>query len=199
MVNTAFNLQNKNKIKGDYAEFGVFKGKTFLEACKAAGKLDVRDMKFWAFDSFQGLPEVKGKDKDGAFYTGEFSYPRNQFVRNLRRYGVDLDSVEIVEGFYEETLTNTENPKELPERIAIAWIDCDLYESTVPVLEFLTNRIVDGGVIIFDDWFCFSSRPDKGEQLACCEWLERNPEFHLSEYQKFHWAGNSFIVNRNAT
>ena len=34
--------------------------------------------------------------------------------------------------------------------VAVAWVDCDLYESTQPVLEFLTGRLQDGSLIFFD-------------------------------------------------
>jgi O-methyltransferase len=78
--------------------------------------------------------------------------------------------------------------------IAFAWIDCDLYDSTVPVLDFLSNKLVDNAVIAFDDWFCLDGKG--GEQRAAKEWLERNPGFSLLPYQTFHWAGQSFIFHR---
>ena len=37
--------------------------------------------------------------------------------------------------------------------INLALIDADLYVSTVPVLNFITDLLVDGGIIIFDDFF----------------------------------------------
>jgi O-methyltransferase len=48
----------------------------------------------------------------------------------------------------------------------VIWVDCDLYESTVPVLDFITEYIQDGTVIIFDDWYSFRADPDRGEQKA---------------------------------
>ena len=37
-------------------------------------------------------------------------------------------------------------------RAAIVMIDCDLYESTVTVLAFLTPLVAQGTIIIFHDW-----------------------------------------------
>jgi hypothetical protein len=88
-------------------------------------------------------------------------------------------------------------PRADRHRIAVAWVDCDLYESTVPVLDFLTTQLQDGAVLVFDDWFCFHGRPDRGEQRACREWLDANPEISLVPYRDFHWAGRSFLVNRD--
>lgn len=196
MINMAFAYLNNNKLFGDYAEFGVYTGKTFIEAFRAGEAIGRPDMNYWAFDSFQGLPEVKNQDEGGPFYTGEFSFSKREFTQNLIRYKVDLRRVEMIEGYYDQTLELTSSVSKLPKSVAIAWVDCDLYESTVPVLNYLGNVLVDGAVIIFDDWFCFNGRRDRGEQLACREWLDRNPTFQLTEYQKYHWGGNSFIFNR---
>jgi len=195
MINMAFGYCANNKIDGDYAEFGVFKGHTTIEAWKAAYRHGLSKMNFWVFDSFQGLPEVGGADEHGPFESGEFSFDRTGFERNLKGQNVDLERFHIVPGFFETSL-----PAIRPERkFSVVWIDCDLYESTVPVLEWLTDKLVDGAVICFDDWFAFSGRPDKGEQRATSEWLASNPEIGLMPYRDFHWAGKSFLYHKNTT
>jgi O-methyltransferase len=80
------------------------------------------------------------------------------------------------------------------ERIAVAWIDCDLYESTVPVLKFITPHLCVGSVIVFDDWRCYRNHPDFGEQRACREWLEANPGIKLRELLSFGWNGIAFTI-----
>jgi hypothetical protein len=191
MINMAFGYVSNNKISGDYAEFGVFKGHTTIEAWKGAHRHGLNDMHFRLFDSFEGLPYVKGHDSNGPFETGEFRCSRKDFESNLKRFGVDLDRVEITDGFFDQTLRDSTSSL----KIAVAWIDCDLYESTVPVLNWLTDKLVDGAVICFDDWYTFSGRPDKGEQRACAEWLEANPKLRLLPYREFHWAGKAFLVH----
>lgn len=94
--------------------------------------------------------------------------------------------VTIVEGFFEDTL-RPERRGSIPlEQVAIAWVDCDLYASTVPVLDYLADRLPDGAVIVFDDWYHFKARPDRGQQLACSEWLVARPDLRL---RQFHRAG----------
>jgi hypothetical protein len=193
MINMAFGYCANNKIRGDYAEFGVFKGHTTIEAWKAAYRHGLSEMIFRLFDSFEGLPEVGGHDTGGPFETGEFSNSRDDFESRLKRFGVNMDRVKITPGFFDKTLPNSE----AASGIAVAWIDCDLYESTVPVLNWLTDKLVDGAVICFDDWYTFNARPDKGEQRACSEWLEANPGFSLMPYREFHWAGKSFLLHRD--
>jgi len=76
----------------------------------------------------------------------------------------------------------------------VAWIDCDLYDSTVPVLEYLAPRLTVGSVVVFDDWRCYRNHPDFGEQRACREWLQRNPRLSLRELLSFGWNGIAFTV-----
>jgi O-methyltransferase len=189
----AFAYAHSEEIAGDYAEFGVWQGRTFVEAWRIGTKLS-GDRRYFAFDSFEGLPESAGIDATGRFETSEFSFSRQSFEARLRRARVPAADVEIVEGFYDQTLAPG---NQVPlEQVAIAWIDCDLYSSTVPVLEFLAPRLSQGAVVLFDDWFCFKGDPDKGEAKATAEWLERNPQLSLVPWRQFNWAGQAFILRR---
>jgi O-methyltransferase len=191
MLNDAFAFTRNEDVAGDYAEFGVLDGRTFVEAWRAAERWRADDVNLHAYDSFEGLPSISGPDKPGPFTSGQFRVSRGVFERALRVARVPDDRVTITGGFFEDSLLAAPH-----HTIAIAWVDCDLYESTVPVLDFLTDQLQDGAVLIFDDWFCFRSRPDRGEQRACAEWLDRNPGLALRTYRDFHWAGRSFVVNR---
>lgn len=189
----AFAYAHSEEVAGDYAEFGVWQGRTFVEAWRVGTKLS-RDRRYFAFDSFEGLPESEGIDDTGRWEASEFSFARQAFEARLRRAKVPPGEVEIVEGFYDETLAPGNS---IPlEQVAIAWIDCDLYASTVPVLEFLTPRLSQGAIVLFDDWFCFQGDPDKGEAKATAEWLERNPHLSLVPWRQFNWAGQAFILRR---
>ncbi|OLC53552.1 MAG: hypothetical protein AUH85_14020 [Chloroflexi bacterium 13_1_40CM_4_68_4] len=197
MLEMAFELVHNNHVEGDYLEFGVYRGRSFIEAWKAAGRYDARDMRFYAFDSFEGLPAPTGVDAQGPFSEGEFQADRSTFERNLRRHGVDMRRVRVVSGLFQETLS-PENRRALGcRRASVVWIDGDLYASAVPVLDYLSDVLVDGAVLMFDDWYTFNGRPDRGEQLACAQWLKAHPEIRLVVYERFHWGGMAFIVNRD--
>ncbi|MGI8792791.1 MAG: TylF/MycF/NovP-related O-methyltransferase [Acidimicrobiales bacterium] len=194
MISFATSFVTVGGVDGDYLEFGVYQGESFINAWN---ELHGTKRRLFAYDSFAGLPDPDQSevDRDGEFAVGEFAYAQAGFERNLRRAGVDRSRVTIVPGFYEETLRHP--PKEHGvERAAIVWIDCDLYESARLVLDYLTSILVDGAVLIFDDWFCFRARSNKGEQRACAEWLERNQHLEVVPYRDFHWGGKSFIVHR---
>ncbi len=199
MANWAMSLVTFSQVKGDYLEFGVFEGSAFLNAWDYASAYGRTDMRFFAFDSFRGLPDPARSpvDEGGEFSQGEFACDRPTFEHNLRRGGVDMARVSVVEGFFSDRLTPATREDLRLEAAAVVWIDSDLYQSAVCVLDFITPLVVDGTVLVFDDWHCFHSRPERGEQLACAEWLERNADIRLVHYRDFHWAGRSFIVHRD--
>lgn len=82
------------------------------------------------------------------------------------------------------------------KRVAIAWIDCDIYESTVPVLKFLTPLIDTGTFMAFDDWHSFAGDPHAGQIRATREWLEENKDITLEYYRDFGPSGRIFLVQK---
>lgn len=187
------------QIAGDYLEFGVYLGKTFSYAFQSMAQL-FPEMRFVALDSFEGLPEPKGIDVvenySSGFYAGQFACSRQQFVNNLVLEHVDMERVMIIKGWFDETLqSNDAEGASTINKVAAAWIDCDLYESTVPVLDYLTSRMSVGTVLLFDDWRCYRNLVDCGQQRACSEWLERNPKIKLNDFVDFGFHGKSFTVS----
>lgn len=185
------------QVPGGYLEFGVFEGKTFSYAFEIMARL-FPAMQFVALDSFEGLPEPEGIDaKDNytsGFFKGQFACDQEQFERNLRARGVDMNRVAMIKGWFDSTLSPNSHASRTIEKVAAAWIDCDLYESTVPVLEFLTGRISVGSVLLFDDWRCYRNLPDFGQQRACREWLIANPQISLIDFVDFGFHGRAFTV-----
>jgi O-methyltransferase len=170
----AFSCVGQSNKPGDYLEFGVARGTSMISATKIARRRAwARDMRFHAFDSFEGLP-----GDEGDFRKGDMSYPEEVFTRFLGRAGAPLDRVTLTKGFFDRSLCAT-RARELriePGRAHIVHVDCDLYESTVPVLEFVAPLLGPGSVVIFDDWFSFEHEPhpwEHGEQRAFREWAER--------------------------
>jgi hypothetical protein len=185
----------KDSLTGDYLEFGCYKGNSFIHAYKCAYRI-MPDMRFFAFDSFEGLPELSDIDKNGPFKKGQFACSRDEFTGNLKKAKVDIDRINCVPGWFKDTL-NDGLKKDLKLKAAsIVYIDCDIYESCAPVLRFITGLLVTGSVVMFDDWLSYKGDPEKGVQRACREWLADNPEIELRDWQYFGAYGKSFIVKR---
>jgi O-methyltransferase len=187
------------ELDGDYLEFGVFEGKTFAYAYKVMAPLFPK-MRYIAFDSFEGLPEPTGVDAENdfssSFVKGQFRCGKDQFMANLEaaNEAIDLSRVHTVQGWFHESLRDDNPAISEIKLVSAAWIDCDLYESTVPVLDFLTDRLSVGSVLLFDDWRCFRNLADYGEQKACREWLSSNPQIKLNPFLDFGFHGMSFTV-----
>uniref|UniRef100_A0A9E7ZV79 TylF/MycF family methyltransferase n=1 Tax=Bosea sp. NBC_00436 TaxID=2969620 RepID=A0A9E7ZV79_9HYPH len=185
------------ELEGEYCEFGVFQGKTFNYVVERFARL-FPSMRFVALDSFEGLPAVEGKDLgsgySSGFYTGQFACGIDQFRANGDKAGIPMNRVVLVPGWFDASLQPGGEASQQVAKVAAAWIDCDLYSSTVPVLEFLTSRLSVGTVLLFDDWRCFRNQADWGQQRACKEWLDRNPQIRLNPFIDFGFHGVSFTV-----
>ena len=210
-LRTAASFVAWNQVEGDYLEFGVFRGDSMVAADRALQasrralprrpddppeyrRFLETPPRLFAFDSFEGLPPGAGA-RHVDYDAGAYSCSEAEFRRNLASQGVDLARVVTVPGFYDQTL-NAETKRRIGlQKAALVMIDCDLYESTVPVLEFLTDLVGQGTVLIFHDWFRFQGSPNHGEQRACREWLARNPHLQLIEYWKEGPQAVSFLVN----
>lgn len=193
-----------SQISGDYAEFGVWRGDTFATAYHFSKHLgdnfkSLRTMSYHAFDSFEGFPEPKGDDVFPQFRKGGRAYGVDEFNKLLHERNVPIDAITTNPGWFSTTLRDPHVLESIGERsISVAYVDCDLYESTKDVLDFLTTRIIPGGLILFDDWFVFAGHPYKGEQKACREWLTAHPEIALVPFNNFGWHGRSFIFHNTA-
>lgn len=198
MIRIAMEYLKSSKLAGDYLEFGVHTGSTFQAAYFLAQREGLDEMRFYAFDSFQGMPKSEGIDQLDSLYQfveGQYACTEDEFLRSITGNGLDRQKVHTLPGWFQDTLTE-KNRQKLPiEKAAVIWVDCDLYASTVPVLEFLTPLLQSGTILCFDDWFSFLGNPDRGEQKAFREWCDRHPEFRCIDYHVFGKWGKSFIVN----
>lgn len=199
MLERAMDFVRHNTVSGDYFEFGVYAGTTFQYAYHAAMDRGLKHMKFHALDSFEGFSEPKGPDDIGHVVQGARFCSEKQFLRNVKRSGVPLSKVTTTKGWFADTLEG-EGRKKTDEKlgdakIAAVWLDADLYEPTISALNFLTNRLQDGTVMMLDNWFLFKGHPGRGERRALSEWLTANPHITLTPFYNFSWHGTSFIVS----
>ncbi len=188
----AINYLRVAELPPVYFEFGCHSARTFSAAVSAAKFLKIDDAKFFAFDSFEGLPETV-KEDDGYFESGTFSTPVNDFIRLVkRRSGLELSKENIIKGFYEDSLT-LDVQSRMP-KVGVVHIDVDLYSSTVEVLNFIKPLLVVGSVLVFDDWYCFAPGSNMGERRALEEFCHNNQSFKVEEWKSYSTFGKSFFV-----
>ncbi len=187
------------QVPGDYYEFGVFRGQGFILALEAATKVlkdEQGTRRFFAFDSFGGLPDVDPNKDSGIFQQGDFAAEEHRFRRNIAKAARRWPVV-VVPGFFADSLTDELRVHHQMTRAAFVVIDCDIYPSTVDALRFVTPLLHTGSVLYFDDWYYAGRDFTQGEPGACAEWLARNPAIKLIEFGRVGETGQLFLVNRN--
>jgi O-methyltransferase len=211
-----------NRTQGDFIEFGVFRGASIVDAYftfedvfrvslegalvelghhtaddVAALRETWRGMRFFAFDSFQGLPKPEGVDEGAPlFQEGKYATSQAAFRAGVRQAGVPDERVVEVPGWFEDSCTPATRERLGLQKAAVVHVDCDLYSSALTALHFVTPLLQEGTLLVFDDWYFFSADPHKGEQRAFREWAETLPQWGFVEYHKEGPFRMSFIVTR---
>lgn len=149
------------EIPGVIVEFGVYNGNWLKHLSDSVEELKF-ECSIVGFDSFEGLPEpISGIDLIG-FSGGDFQADFSKVYNFLE---CDKRKITLVKGWFCDSL-KTEFAQSIQE-ICHARIDCDLYEGAKDCLAYLTDRLVDGAVLVFDDW---SHVMNVGESRAFLEW-----------------------------
>jgi O-methyltransferase len=160
-------------------EAGCWRGGTGAYMAKVSGR------KTYLLDSFQGFPDISEKDSKleaTGKLKGYLKVAKQDVVDICNRLGV-LNNVEIIEGYFNETIPKT---KDKIGNIAVLRLDGDLYSSTKEVLDMLYDSVVPGGYIIIDDYDDFD-----GCRLAVHEFLG---EKHIStEIYNYPSEGKAFF------
>lgn len=142
----------EENIPGDLIETGVWRGGSciFMRAIlKAYG---VQDRRVWVADSFAGLPppdtERYPADKGSPFHIyDDLAVSLEKVKANFEAYGLLDDQVCFLKGWFKDTL-----PAAPIEKLAVARLDGDMYESTMDALVNLYPRLSPGGFLIVDDY-----------------------------------------------
>jgi hypothetical protein len=157
-------------LHANLAEFGAFQGYSLIQAYHAARRVyeelaggdfdhsfaepeaakgSVRahweGMRFFAFDSFAGIPEPperevfrSGTETTEIFPPGAYACSEEDFHANLRRHGFPMEKLVTIRGPFEETCDARHVASFDFRRIGIVHIDADLYHSAKLALDFVT-------------------------------------------------------------
>jgi O-methyltransferase len=185
-----------------YLEFGVYVGTTLSCMYHAAAGRSAPVPRLVGFDSFQGMPEGVEEQDDHRWRAGDLYSDLELTEANLVKLGVPLESVELVPGWFEDTLTDETRKRLGIERAPIVMVDCVIASATATALSFLTPLIRDRSLIYFDDWAAADIHDQGlGERAAFEDWLAQHPEFSAEELPALqYWSDvRAFMVSRRAT
>lgn len=158
------------ELPGDVIELGVFKGSSLIQFSIFRTLLEnEKSRKIIGFDVFGEFPQGNKIESDKLFVDQWNLSHRNTFLsmeeiyKSLENKGIH--NVNLIKGDICETVDIylNENPH---TKISLLHIDTDIYEPSKVGIEKLFERVVRGGVIIFDDYATV-----EGETKAIDEFL----------------------------
>ncbi len=167
----------KNKISGDFAELGVYKGVT----ANILHEMD-KSRKLHLFDTFRGFDQADLNyevTKEKKYSTKEFS---DTTAEAVRRYIDGGENIQIHEGYFPKTTLGIEN-----ELFSFVNIDADLYKPTIEGLRFFYPRLAPGGVIFIHDY----NHNWNGIQKAVDEFIATIPENVVALPD---WQGTAMLI-----
>jgi len=127
------------KIEGDIAEVGVFRG----GGAKIICEYNRKEKNLHLFDRFEeGLPSPT-KDDETVLRKGDCAASMEGVKKYLSKY----KNV----GIYKGTFPHTSDPI-INKKFSLVNIDVDLYEGTKDCIKFFYPRMSKGGIMVFHDY-----------------------------------------------
>jgi hypothetical protein len=150
-------------LDGDLIELGVGLGGTSMFMASRCP-----DRHVYALDTFTGLPSPDATH-DNPYFVAELyrgaSAPLVEHVKARLKAENLQDRVTLLQGRFKDTLPQLAED----QKFCLAHLDSDLYASVFTSLEGIWDRMVDGGVVVFDDYF----HPAQGPARACSDFFNQ--------------------------
>jgi hypothetical protein len=134
-------------LDGAVVECGVGKART-LQMLALLLQEENKGRALWGFDSFEGFPEPSMED------TSPRNPKKGEWKKMTRSQVYDVlnglritTPVHVTQGYFEDALRDVKVPP-----IALLHLDVDLYKSYKTCLEYLFPLVVQGGVVLFDEY-----------------------------------------------
>ena len=137
-------VEQTQKLEGSLIEIGVWRGGTGALIAKKASLCGI-NAPVYLCDTFMGV--MKASDKDVHYRGGEHSDTSREIVEKLLKT-LGLNNAIILEGVFPDGTAHLIKQKVF----RFCHIDVDAYQSAKDIVEWIWDKIVVGGVIVFDDY-----------------------------------------------
>lgn len=137
----------EQRVDGDVVELGCYEGGSAVELQRYLVK-HAPERSLWLYDSFEGLPQKTEEDRSpigSLFQAGVLKAAPSRLKRNFVK--ANLPIPEITRAWFYEL-----DPEDLPDQIALAFLDGDFYESIMDSLKLVWPKMATSGVVIVDDY-----------------------------------------------
>lgn len=136
--------RHARNLPGNYAEFGTYRGGCAWMVLSTADLQPTR--RFHLFDTFSGIPDRElTEDERAAGFAGRLSDTSVEYVRNL------LEPWDPIPQLWPGDVFDTIPAAETGE-LAFLHLDLNAAAPTGHVLEHVYDRLVPGGIALFDDY-----------------------------------------------
>jgi O-methyltransferase len=135
-------------LDGDIVEVGVWRGGSGCLMASRAKECGL-DATVYLCDTFEGV--VKAGSRDNEYVGGEHRDTSSAAVLALAQK-LGLDNIEILKGVFPEDTGGMITSSSL----RLAHIDVDVYESARDSFLWVWERLLVGGVVVFDDYGFYS-------------------------------------------
>jgi len=151
----------KERLQGDIAELGVYKGNTAFVLADLARRLGSTA---YLLDTFAGFSpdDLRGIDVSAGLHFRDTSLLSVQKV-------VGTDHVRFIQGYFPESAAQMKDDLSF----CLVHLDCDLYAPCQAALRYFYPRLVGGGFLILHD---YANAHWKGVEKAVDEFLADKPE-----------------------
>ncbi len=192
----AFDFLKTNGITGDYFEFGCHKARTFRLALTEARRQNIGNMRFLAFDSFDGFPEAPSGSHVDQWRRGALRTSEEAFRDIIVKHGLFVPAVETIKGNYAESLTTDLSDRLLAQgrKAAMITVDCDLYESARAVFRFIGPFLQEGTLIYIRGTFSGYKGSPRRTVSGAFEECRAKLGFEFADFNDLGWLGRSYVT-----
>ncbi len=139
--------QNTLHLPGDFVECGVWKGFCFAFLTDYL-QFQTLDKTLYLYDTYEGIPdEMNSERRSNHAYERDIKDDPDAILKIVQQRFADVPNARIVRGMVPDSFAQN-----CPEHIALLHIDMNSAASEIAALEALFDKVVPGGMIVFDDY-----------------------------------------------
>ncbi len=170
-------MSQVNKVPGDILEVGTWRGGTAAIFTSLAP-----DKKVYLADTFKGVV----KSSDWEHYKDKAHDDTSQeLVTDFLKNRIKVFNFEILNGIFPEDT----GQKIVNKKLALVYLDLDVYLSTKDAFNFVWNQLSDGGIVAFDDY----------GMISACEGISRFVDEIKNDKDKTFFSnlnGQAYIIKK---